>query len=282
MPAGATPGTLAAAPPVDRSLRWEPTPAARATAAPPRPISLAPAPRAPSPREAAALSAAESAPDPTAIAAPMPADPLASASDEVKRVVRWIAESRDNAGMPHLVIDKENAQVFAFTPAGEFLGATSALLGMARGDRLLAPDDAPMSAMPPAVRITPAGRFVARLAIDSHGKELLVLDYDASISLHAIVKGTPEERRAERIATPTSRDNRISYGCINVPVPFYETIVSPTFARRRGVVYVLPETSSASAMFGFPAAGTTAVAGGQHGAAGLEAPAKTVTSNAAN
>ena len=40
--------------------------------------------------------------------------------------------------------------------------------------------------MPPQVRITPAGRFVSRLARDSHGKELLVLDYDASISLPRI------------------------------------------------------------------------------------------------
>ena len=121
---------------------------------------------------------------------------------------------------------------------------------MARGDRLLAPNSATLAQMRPQERITPAGRFVSRLAIDSDGKQLLVLDYDAAISLHPVIKGTPEERRAERLKSSTARDNRISYGCINVPAEFYTTIVSPTFASTKGVVYVLPETRPASELFG--------------------------------
>ncbi|OGT54138.1 MAG: hypothetical protein A3E01_20725 [Gammaproteobacteria bacterium RIFCSPHIGHO2_12_FULL_63_22] len=194
-----------------------------------------------------------------------PVDLLQSASEEVKRVARWVVNSGDNARMPFLLIDKVNAQVLVFSPAGQLLGATPALLGMARGDRMLAPNDAPMSAMPPQVRITPAGRFVSRLAIDSHGKELLVLDYDASLSLHAVVKGTPKERRAERLKSPSPQDNRISFGCINVPVEFYSKIVSPAFTRTKGIVYVLPETSPASALFGIQPAGE-AVAAEQQGA----------------
>jgi hypothetical protein len=195
---------------------------------------------------------------PDAVPPVVPVDlPLQSASEEVKTVAHWIAGSRDNAGLPYLVIDKVNARVFAFNPDGQLQAATPALLGMARGDRLLAPNSATMEQMPPQVRITPAGRFVARLAIDSHGKELLVLDYDASISLHAVVKGTPEEHRAERLNSPTSQDNRISYGCINVPTVFYSTIISPTFANTRGIVYVLPETSTASELFGIHPAGAS-------------------------
>jgi hypothetical protein len=88
------------------------------------------------------------------------------------------------------------------------------------------------------------------LAIDSEGKELLVMDYAAAISLHAVIKGKPEERRAERLSSPTSADNRISYGCINVPKDFYSNLVSQTFAHRLGVVYVLPEAGSATTLFG--------------------------------
>lgn len=194
-----------------------------------------------------------------------PVDLLQSASAEVKSVARWVINSGDNARMPFLLIDKVNAQVLVFSPAGQLLGATPALLGMARGDRMLAPNDAPMSAMPPQVRITPAGRFVSRLAIDSHGKELLVLDYDASLSLHAVVKGTPKERRAERLKSPSPQDNRISFGCINVPVEFYSKIVSPAFTKTKGIVYVLPETSPASALFGIQPT-SEAVAGAQQGA----------------
>ncbi len=203
-----------------------------------------------------------------------PIDDLAlqSASAEVKRVAHWVIESRDNVGLPYLLIDKVNAQVFAFTPAGQLKGAAPALLGMAKGDRLIAPNNANMSQMPPQVRITPAGRFVSRLTIDSHGKELLVLDYDASISLHPVVKGTPAEHRAERLRSATSQDNRVSFGCINVPVAFYSTIVSPSFTGTKGIVYVLPETGPASALFGLSPVGT-AVSGAQQNSMPLNARA---------
>ncbi len=190
---------------------------------------------------------------------------LQSASAEVKRVARWVSDSGDNGGMPFLLVDKANAEVFAFNPAGQLQGAAPALLGMSRGDRLLAPNSATMSQMPPDVRITPAGRFVSSLAIDSHGKELLVLDYDASISLHPVVKGTPAEHRAERLASPTPLDNRISFGCINVPLAFYTTFVHPAFNQTKGIVYVLPETRPASELFGFQPA-DTGVSGTQPGA----------------
>jgi hypothetical protein len=138
-----------------------------------------------------------------------------------------------------------------------------------------------MEQMPPQVRITPAGRFVSRLGIDSHGKELLVLDYDASISLHAVLKGTPEERRAERLNSATSRDNRISYGCINVPAAFYATIVSPAFTHTKGIVYVLPETGPADELFGFQPANAGAAAT-QQGATALPLqPARTVPGSVA-
>ena len=176
---------------------------------------------------------------------------MQSASDEIKRVARWISESGDNGGMPYLLVDKVNAEVFAFSSVGQLQAMAPALLGMSHGDRLLAPNTAQMSQMPPQVRITPAGRFVSRLAIDSHGKELLVLDYDASISMHPVIKGTPAEHRAERLASLTPADNRISYGCINVPPAFYTTFVHSAFNQTKGIVYVLPETSTASQLFGF-------------------------------
>jgi hypothetical protein len=101
---------------------------------------------------------------------------------------------------------------------------------------------------------------VSRLAIDSHGKELLVIDYDASLSLHPVVKGTPVEHRAQRLASPTAEDNRISFGCINVPPAFYANVVSPALTNTRGVVYILPETSPAGQVFGFQYDSTTAPA----------------------
>ncbi|HVF33704.1 MAG TPA: hypothetical protein VND91_00085 [Candidatus Saccharimonadia bacterium] len=203
---------------------------------------------------------------PPAVAAPAaplgpPVDPLQAAPAAVREVVSWITVSHDNARLPFLVIDKPTARVFAFNASGQFQGDAPVLLGMGPGDVMLAPN-ATMSQMPPHTRITPAGRFVSKLAKDAKGKELLVLDYKKAFSLHPVVKGKPHERRADRLASVTAQDNRISFGCINVPVPFYETVVSPAFTGTHGIVYILPETSQASAMFRFNPVGVGALASG--------------------
>ena len=160
-------------------------------------------------------------------------------------------DSADNGKLPFIIIDKVNARVFVFDAQGQLRGASSALLGLAVGD-----DSVPgigqrkLSSIRPAERTTPAGRFVASLDRDIHGKEVLWVDYDTAVSLHPVVKGTPKERRAERLASPSPLDKRISYGCINVPVGFYEKVVSSTFTGTNGIVYVLPETRSAQEVFG--------------------------------
>jgi len=43
-------------------------------------------------------------------------------------------------------------------------------------------------------------------------------------------------------------EKRISYGCIVVPVAFYDAVVRPSLGRQRGVVYVLPETRPVAEM----------------------------------
>jgi hypothetical protein len=68
--------------------------------------------------------------------------------------------------------------------------------------------------------------------------------------MHRVLTTNPEDRRLERLATPTVDDNRISFGCINVPTAFYETYIRPTFATHRAVVYVLPEVKSVQQVFG--------------------------------
>jgi hypothetical protein len=106
-----------------------------------------------------------------------------------------------------------------------------------------------MSRIRPEERTTPAGRFVAALGRNWHGKEILWVDYDDAISMHPVITTKPAERRAQRLATPTPLDNRISYGCINVPAKFFENVVRPAFTGTNGIVYVLPETRSARAVF---------------------------------
>ena len=196
---------------------------------------------------------------PADVAAPVIAvDPLQSAPAQVKEVVTWIQGSGDNTRLPYLVIDKPSARVFAFDAAGQFKGDAPVLLGMGVGDVMLAPSAA-MSQMPPHTRITPAGRFVSKLAIDKKGKELLVLNYKAAFSLHPVVKGQPWEHRAKRLGSPTSEDTRISFGCINVPVPFYNDVIHTAFASTHGIVYILPEKSQPGVLFGYAPPATSPV-----------------------
>jgi hypothetical protein len=107
-----------------------------------------------------------------------------------------------------------------------------------------------MSSIRPEERTTPAGRFVASLGRNLSGVEILWVDYDTAISMHRVITTKPKEHRLQRLATPTPLDNRISYGCINVPVKFYVNVLRPAFTGTNGIVYVLPETMSARDFFG--------------------------------
>ncbi len=165
----------------------------------------------------------------------------AIASNDARRIADWIVTASDNNGLPFVIIDKVRAKVFVFDAAGQLRGASSALLGRARGDDTVAGiGSLRLSAIRPEERITPAGRFLATLGRDLH-QDILWIDYASSLSLHRVITGNPGDHRLQRLATTSLSDKRISYGCINVPVRFYEDVVLGAFTGARGVVYILPE-----------------------------------------
>jgi hypothetical protein len=172
------------------------------------------------------------------------------ASADALQVADWVLNSGNNRKLSFMIIDKTKAKAFVFHPDGQLRGAAAVLLGEAVGD-----DSVPgigeraLSAILPHERTTPAGRFVAAIDRNLQGKDILWVDYGAAISLHRVVTGNRKERRAERLATPSSLDNRISYGCINVPVAFFNDVVSPAFRKTNGIVYILPETRSLQHVF---------------------------------
>ena len=172
------------------------------------------------------------------------------ASHEARQVADWVVDSGDNRSMPFVIVDKTDAKVFVFDADGWLRGAAPALLGLARGDDAVPGiGDRELSKIRPEERTTPAGRFVSALDRNLSGKEILWVDYDGAVSLHPVVTTKPEERRAQRLATPTPLDNRISYGCINVPAKFFKNIVHSAFTGTNGIVYVLPETKSTPEVF---------------------------------
>ena len=172
------------------------------------------------------------------------------ASASARHVADWVVDAADNRNLPFVIVDKTNAKVFVFDARGQLRGAAPALLGLAKGD-----DSVPgignraLSSIRPEERTTPAGRFVATLGSRTSGEEILWVDYADSISMHRVINTNPKERRPQRLATATPLDNRISYGCINVPAKFYDNVVSPAFTGTNGIVYILPETKSNREVF---------------------------------
>lgn len=173
-----------------------------------------------------------------------------SASVDTRSMANWILASGDSQGLPFTIIDKKAAKVFVFDAAGQLRGASPALLGLALGDTAVPGiGNRPLSSIRPEERTTPAGRFVAALDRNLRGKEILWVDYDGAVSLHPVVSAKAEERRLQRLSSPTPLDNRISYGCINVPAKFFDHIVRPAFTGTNGIVYVLPDVMSIEEVF---------------------------------
>ncbi|MCJ8157573.1 hypothetical protein [Sphingomonas sp. LaA6.9] len=201
-------------------------------------------------QEVPTASAAEPLVD--AVAAPdaPAADAVEPSSEIVAQMAQWITASRDNGDLPFMIIDKVAAEVIIFDAQGQFLGAAPALLGIAPGDES-APGvgDRELSAIKPEDRTTPAGRFVAKYGIGSGNRKVLWVDYVTAISLHPVVTANKKERRLQRLNSPSPEDNRITYGCINVPASFYAKVVSPLFKETSGVVYILPETKPLNEVF---------------------------------
>jgi len=166
------------------------------------------------------------------------------------RVADWIATSGDNGPLPYIIIDKPNAALFLFDAKGNLLGTAPVLIGVAVGDEATpGVGSKNLAEIGPAEKTTPAGRFVVSMGSNASGKTVVWVDYDAAISMHRVINTNPKERRPHRLETPTPRDNRISYGCINVPIKFFDDIVQPSFEGTDGIVYILPEVHPIRSVF---------------------------------
>jgi hypothetical protein len=180
----------------------------------------------------------------------------APASPEAHQLADWVADTGDNAGSDFVIVDKKFARLYVFDSHAGLRATTVVLLGAAVGD-----DSVPGIGVRPIARVqaqertTPAGRFMGERGHNTRGEDVVWVDYDAAVSMHRVVTSQVSEQRLQRLATATLEDKRISYGCINVPVVFYETYIRPTFAARRAPIYVLPEVKSVQEVFGAYAPG---------------------------
>ena len=172
------------------------------------------------------------------------------ASAEVQHVADWAVHSGDHRGLPFAVVDKVDSRVYVFEADGRLRGASAALVGLARGDESVPGiGSREIASIRPEERTTPAGRFQAVPGRGPKGEDILWVDYEGAVALHRVATGVPSERRLQRLQSKVAAERRITYGCINVPVKFYESVVAPAFTQG-GIVYVLPESRRVQDVFG--------------------------------
>lgn len=186
---------------------------------------------------------------PAAQAAPTPAvQPAAAAvavSEPAAELLRWVGHTGNNEGKPYVVVDKQRARVWVFNAEHRQVASTPALLGLALGDQEVTDiRTRNVATLAKEARITPAGRFVTEPGINIHGEDVVWLDYEAGLAMHRVRPGLAQASRLQRLAGGVASAQRVSMGCVVLPVAFYEGVIRPLLGRQAGVVYVLPEHSA--------------------------------------
>lgn len=170
---------------------------------------------------------------------------------DARRVIEWVRTSGDHQGKPFAVVDKRMARLYVFDADGRLAGQTPALLGATPGDHTVPGVGlrAQTNEVGPDERTTPAGRFEAVPGRNLEGEHIVWADYASAFAIHRVRPGKAWKARELRLGTPSPADNRVSYGCVVVPVAFYEQVVEKVLGSSRSVVYVMPETRSAQSLF---------------------------------
>jgi hypothetical protein len=193
-----------------------------------------------------------------------------SAPPDVVHVANWVSYTHNAKKKAFVLIDKKMARMYVFDPKGKLKSHAPVLLGKAVGDHTVPGiGNKPLSQIKEDEKTTPAGRFLVQPGRNTHGDDILWIDYNSAVSMHRLRKVAEEEKRFERMATEEHEDNRISNGCVNVPHAFYNTVLKPTVMKYGAYVYVLPETRSPQQQFG-----STDVPGSAEKAASLAEAAK--------
>ena len=191
-------------------------------------------------------------------APPPPALPTLTAADfrdiqptpDTRHMADWVVARHDNGRLPFIVLDKRDARLYVFKPNGELIDQTPVLLGSAHGDETYPGiGDVPIPLVKPYQRTTAAGRFVTRPGLDADHTDVVWLDYDAALAMHRVINKVKSEHRLQRLASANPKVRRISWGCINIPIAFFDSYISPVFGKHSGVTYVIPERKTFTEVF---------------------------------
>lgn len=179
------------------------------------------------------------------------ADPSPPPISPAGALLEWVRSSGDAGGRPFAIVDKAAARIHVYDGQGRLQGESPALLGSAPGDHTVPGVGLRTQAgtLRPEDRTTPAGRFDAQPGRNDKGEHVVWVDYDSAFAIHRLRQGFAFKARAERLAAAVAEQMRVSWGCVVVPVSFYERVVQPVLGGARSVVYVLPERLPLGSVF---------------------------------
>ena len=151
-----------------------------------------------------------------------------SVSADVRLLGQWVVNSAVNGNRTFAIVDKKVARVFVFAPDGKLRGASAVLLGHAPGDdSVTGIGNRPIAEVRPEERTTPAGRFEAEPGRNALGEQVVWVDYDAAVSMHATGAG---------LACATSQSAEIPWPAAIADVSIWPGLArhfSPKRGRRR-------------------------------------------------
>lgn len=197
---------------------------------------------------AALFAAAMGASLATAAAAPVAAQ---GPDGEARRLLEWVTTTRDHQGLPFAIVDKKQARLYVYDAQGRLAGSAPAVLGSTWGDHTVpgVGERTQQGVVAANERTTPAGRFVAAAGRNRSGENVVWVDYASAFAIHRVRPGRSQAARNAALASDAARDNRLSWGCVVVAVPFYLDVVEKVLAKGRSIVYVMPETRAVADMF---------------------------------
>jgi len=179
------------------------------------------------------------------ITAPVPEAAKSKMSPLAQDVYGAMAPVATKTGKWFMVADKPNGMMHIFKEDGSHVLSDPTLYGKDKGDVMGA-----VSSLEGGAKITPAGKFTLEKSSARGGSLLLVESKDDTgyIAIHAADTSTPSENRLGRLETPTSADNRISYGCINTKhSTFINKVVPNIDSLDGGLIFVLPDATETTA-----------------------------------
>src|SRR5574343_660100 len=123
-----------------------------------------------------------------------------------------------------IVADKTGGKLYVYNHELRKVYSNPALYGKILTDTL----DAKLLDTEKVAYITPSGEFTSTKAYSATMHEpitALILGTKSLIAIHPVWKGSPTQKRIERLNTDTPDDNRITNGCINILDDFYYNVI---------------------------------------------------------